>query len=254
MASQNEKQDLHLMLETLKELKSEVNNLRAEISRLDSSILKDRIKSVEDALTQNRILLFANQLQDELAEDIGKLTRSECENQPQCAERFRKMVDENLKIIKAFKPKEAVADLDLKIDSLECIIDKAKGRTCEVCHQNFQKRLKREKRSLQMVVLVENVPVDPQDSVALNIDFLVETLLEPLANSARLTILVNLFEGKKSFSNLVEVTNLKGGHLMFHLKKLLAAQLVAQGRNKGDYIVTQRGVGAIKKIMALKAS
>lgn len=235
----------------LQELKLEVKNLRIELSHLESSALKERVKTVENALTQNRLLLFANQIQDELEEDIQKIPNAECKNRNQCLEKFKTMATENLQIIKGLKVKEAINDLDTKIGSIEEIIQNAKGSTCEICHRDFQKKLRREKRAFQTVVLVEK-PVDDQNNVELNITRLVEDVLEPLANSVRLKILISTFEGKKSFTKIGQMTSLKGGHLLFHIKKLLDAGLIAQEDNKGDYIITQRGVEVVKKIFVLQ--
>ncbi len=47
---------------------------------------------------------------------------------------------------------------------------------------------------------------------------------------------------------------LKGGHLIFHLKKLLDSGLIAQEDNKGDYIITPNGVDAVKKILFLQTT
>jgi len=245
-----ENENFQLIFKSITELKSEVNSLRAELGGLEGSVLRERVKSVEEALSQNRLLLFANQLQEELVEDAQKLVRTDCKNQRRecCVEKFNAMKAENLKLLKSLKPKEAIEDFDSKIDTLGHMMEKAKDTQCEPCIENFQKRLKKEKRALQTVIIVENPKSDTQNNEPFDIAFKVKMLLEPLANLARLTILVNLFEGKKSFSKLAQITGLKGGHLIFHLKKLVDAQLIAQEDKKGDYIITQSGVEAIKKI------
>ena len=89
---------------------------------------------------------------------------------------------------------------------------------------------------------------DGQSGEQINIDRLVETVLEPLANPARLKIFLGVYEGKKSFSKLSQASSLKGGNLLFHLKKLLDARLIVQEDNKGDYVITQKGANVIKKI------
>lgn len=234
----------------LQELKQEIKNLRCELNRLEGSVLKERVKAVENALTQNRLLLYAGQLQDEIDEDIQKIPNKECKNHDQCLERFKNMATENLQIIKDQKVEEALNDFDTKIDQMEQVIQKAKGSTCEVCHKDFQKKLRKEKRAFQTIVLVEKA--DDKEEAEPNIERLVEGVLEPLANSARLKILLGTFEGKKSFSKIAQITGLKGGHLLFHIKKLVDAGLVAQEDNKGDYLITQKGVEVAKKIFILQ--
>ena len=47
------------------------------------------------------------------------------------------------------------------------------------------------------------------------------------------------------------IVDLKAGHLAFHLKKLVDANLMAQESSKGDYVITQRGLKLIKTVGAL---
>jgi len=141
--------------------------------------------------------------------------------------------------------------LDSKISKIEQTAEKTKGEPCEECHQNFQKKLKRQKRAFQTIVLVEK-SADDQNSKQIDINRLVETVLEPLANSSRLKIFLSICEGKKSFSKLSQISSLKGGHLIFHLKKLLDSGLIIQEDNKGDYIITQKGSDIVKKIFLFK--
>lgn len=249
MAKQ-EKTNQKTMLNALTDLQSEIKNLRTELNGLEGSILKERVKAVEQALSQNRLIKYAMQMQDELNEDLGKMVNPDCQRNARCVEVFRGIAAENLKVTQQAPPKEALEDLDAKIEKAGQAAETAKGKPCEECHRSFQKKLKREKRAFQTIVLVEKIP-DDLDKQQININSLVETVLEPLANSARLKIFLSLYEGKKSFSRLVQVSNLKGGHLIFHLKKLVDSGLIVQEENKGDYVITQKGVDIIKKISLL---
>ena len=176
--------------------------MRAELNRLEGSILKDRVKAVEQALSQNRLMLYAKQMQDELRRRPRKNNRL---SMPKPAKMHRNIQmqspTENLNMAQEANPENALADLDSKISKIAQTAEKAKGKPCEECHQNFQKKLKRQKRAFQTIVLVEKTP-DDQNNEQINIDRLVETVLEPLANSARLKIFLGIYEGKKSFSKL----------------------------------------------------
>jgi DNA-binding transcriptional ArsR family regulator len=132
---------------------------------------------------------------------------------------------------------------------MEQITHKAQGTNCECCHRDFQKRLRSEKRALQTIVLVEK---PPEHGFEPDVEQLVANVLEPLANPARLRILFATSAGKKGFSRLSQLTGLKGGHLIFHLRKLLDAGFIVQEDNKGDYLITQRGLDVAKKIVTLQ--
>ena len=64
--------------------------------------------------------------------------------------------------------------------------------------------------------------------------------------------LASVYEGKKSFSELSKIVDLKAGHLAFHLKKLVNAKLIAQEASKGDYIITQKGLALVKEMLNLQ--
>ena len=250
--TKKEENSQQTMLNALSDLQAEVKNLRTELNRLEGSLLRERVKAVEQALSQNRLMQYSAQLQDELNEDLEKIAKPDCQNRLRCIEAFRAVAAENLKMTQQATPTEALEDLDAKIEKIGKTAEKAKGKPCEECHRSFQKKLKREKRAFQTIVLVEKTNDEAADDQQMNIDGLVENMLEPLANSVRLRIFLNVYEGKKSFSKLSQISNLKGGHLIFHLKKLLDSGLIAQEENKGDYIITQKGVDVIKKILLSK--
>ena len=253
MTKQNEQTDQETVTNALRELKQEVSSLKAELGRIESVILKERLSAVEEALSQNRLMQYADLLNEEANEDIDKLLNADCEKKTKCHKYFRENLAENLLIAKSRGSKEALADLDARINQAGSQAEKAKGTQCESCQTKFQRKLKREKRAFQTIVLVEKTNVDKNNQV-LNVPFIVENLLEPLANPVRLKILISLYEGKKNFSKLSQIMELKGGHLIFHLKKLHDSKLIAQEDNKGDYIITPKGVDAIRKILFLQTT
>jgi DNA-binding HxlR family transcriptional regulator len=254
MTKQNEQADQEAVTNALRALTQEVGSLKAELGRIESVILKERLNAVEEALSQNRLMQYADLLNEEASEDIDKLLNTDCEKRTKCHEYFREQLAENLLIAKSRGSKEALADLDERINQAGSQAEKAKGTQCESCQTKFQKKLKREKRAFQTIVLVEKTDNDNRNQEVIDVPFIVENLLEPLANPARLKILVSLYEGKKSFSKLSKIMELKGGHLIFHLKKLLDSKLIAQEDNKGDYIITPKGIGAIRKILFLQTT
>jgi DNA-binding transcriptional ArsR family regulator len=252
MAKQNEQTAQEATTKALRELKQEVVSLKAELGRIESVILKERLSAVEEALSQNRLIQYADLVNEEASEDIDRLLNTDCEKRTKCHDYFKKQLAETLLIAKSSGSKESLADLEARINQAGSNAEKATGTQCESCQTKFQKKLKREKRAFQTIVLVEK-NYDPNlNQKEIDVSSIVENLLEPLSSPVRLKILISLYEGKKSFSKLSQIMELKGGHLIFHLKKLLDSKLIAQENNKGDYIVTPKGVDAIKKVLFLQ--
>lgn len=79
----------------------------------------------------------------------------------------------------------------------------------------------------------------------------VEELLEPLANPQRLQILKALSSQAASFTALSRLTGLRGGNLLFHLQKLQASGMIIQGRDRGDYSITEEGFRLLRGISEL---
>lgn len=77
-------------------------------------------------------------------------------------------------------------------------------------------------------------------------------LLAPLSNVTRLKILKNLGKGGKNFAQLERQIGIKGGHLQFHLNNLTQAGYVAQEKPQGKYLITMRGLKALKFLYQLR--
>ncbi len=235
------------------ELKIEIKGLRADMNKVEETVLKERLRAVEDILSQNHLLVYAAQRSQTLNRDIATLLKENCQNRDKCLEHFKNTIEENTKIIKQSGAKVALADLDDKIAETELMVEKTKGQQCENCSSNFDKKLKLEKRVYQEIVLVKDVNDGKiVNGQSLDIPFLLQNVFEPLGSDSRLKILASLYEGKKSFSELSKIVDLKAGHLTFHLKKLVNANLIAQEASKGDYIITQKGLALVKEMLVLQ--
>jgi DNA-binding HxlR family transcriptional regulator len=241
------------LIGAIAELKMEIKGLRADMNRVEETVLKERLRAVEDTLSQNHLLVYAGQRSQSLNQDIAILLKEDCQNRDKCLEHFKNTIEENTQVINQSGPKFAISDLDDRIAENGLIVEKTKGQQCGNCFSNFDKKLKREKRAYQEIVLVKDVRNDKiVNNQSLDIPFLLHNLFEPLGNDSRLKILASVNEGKKSFSELSKIVDLKAGHLAFHLKKLVNAKLIAQEASKGDYIITQKGLTLVKEMMVLQ--
>jgi DNA-binding HxlR family transcriptional regulator len=241
------------LIGAIAELKMEIKGLRADMNRVEETVLKERLRAVEDTLSQNHLLVYANQRSQSLNQDIALMLKEDCQKKDKCLENCKNTIEENTQVIKQSGPKLGLADLDDRIAENELMVEKTIGQQCGDCFSNFDKKLKREKRAYQEIVLVKDVNSDMKVSnQSLDIPFLLQNLFEPLGNDSRLKILASVYEGKKSFSELSRIVDLKAGHLAFHLKKLVNAKLIAQEASKGDYIITQKGLALVKEMIVLQ--
>jgi DNA-binding HxlR family transcriptional regulator len=80
--------------------------------------------------------------------------------------------------------------------------------------------------------------VDPEN--------IVSSYLEPLANRHRFRVMQELYYGPKSFSELSDTTGLRGGNLLFHIEKLVSTSMILQKQERGVYVLSEKGAGALK--------
>ena len=237
----------------LKELKNEMKSLREDMNRMEETVLKERLRQVEDSLSQTHLSVYAGQREEGLNQELALLLNPDCKNKAKCLEHCKETFEENTKVINRSSAKEAIADLDSRIAENQLMIEKTKDSPCENCFSNLQKKLTKEKRAYQEIVLVKDIESDGKtDDHTLNIPFLMQNLFEPLGNDSRLKILSSVYHGKKSFSELSKIVELKAGHLAFHLRKLVNANLIAQEAFKGDYVITQKGLTLVKEMFTLQ--
>ena len=154
---------------------------------------------MEEALSQNRLMQYADLLNEEASEEIDKLLNIDCEKRTKCHEFLKEQLTENLLIAKSRGSKEALADLDIRINQIGSQAEKAKGTQCERCQTKFQKKLKREKRAFQTIVLVEKTNEDNHNQKVIDVPFIVENLLEPLANPSEAKNSYHFVRRKKEF-------------------------------------------------------
>jgi len=240
------------LIEAINDLRKEVKNLRADINRVEETVIKERLREIEDLLSKSHLSVYADQRTEGLNQELTLLLRSDCQNKSKCHEHFKELFDENTKVINRSGSKSAIIDLDNKIVWNQLMMEKTKGKSCENCFSNLQKKLKNEKRAYQEIVLVKGLETEKSNNQPLNVAFLLQNVFEPLGNNSRLRILASVYEGKKSFSELSKIVELKAGHLAFHLRKLVYANLIAQEASKGDYVITQKGLALVKELMVLQ--
>lgn len=79
-------------------------------------------------------------------------------------------------------------------------------------------------------------------------DEVLATIIEPLSHPARFSMIKALTRGSMSYSDLSNLTGYKGGHLLFHVTRLIEAGLVTKDESPGKYLITEKGMGLMDLI------
>jgi DNA-binding transcriptional ArsR family regulator len=82
-------------------------------------------------------------------------------------------------------------------------------------------------------------------------DMVISSIVDPLSHKARFRMMKSLSIGSMSYKELTEATGYDGGHLIYHLNKLIGAGLAAKNETSGRYSITEKGIGVMDLVKAL---
>ena len=71
------------LIGAIAELKMEIKGLRADMNRVEETVLKERLRAVEDTLSQNHLLVYAGQRSQSLNQDIATVAQRRLPKQRQ---------------------------------------------------------------------------------------------------------------------------------------------------------------------------
>lgn len=127
-----------------------------------------------------------------------------------------------------------------------------RGTPCEKCVNVYEaekdsigriaERLRKSRQSARPAnadILISQLPDD----------IVISSLLEPLSHESRFLMLKSLSVKSLTYSELAGLSGIEGGHLLYHLNKLVSSGLV----NKADgmYAISGRGMGIMELIKKL---
>jgi DNA-binding HxlR family transcriptional regulator len=78
-----------------------------------------------------------------------------------------------------------------------------------------------------------------------------ETVLSPISHEARLQIMLSIFKGNGRFADFIASTNLNGGHLLYHVNRLIKHRFVQKYSSK-EYRLTKKGIKTLLLLAELQ--
>ncbi len=240
---QNTSIEMSDMEKELFQLRQRVDELGIELRHI-STLLEGSRHSLSD-----RSELF-ELLRDEAREKAeSRLTAGmtkRCEMRPECRQRFMELLDENLDMMGQRRISEE--DMRRQSDKLEALRSTAIPGRCDTCLKEVGALFKDQTELMRQLRLYTNREEVRESIEALPEETVVRGLLEPMANVQRLVIMKALSRSQRSFSELSNLTNLRGGNLLFHLQRLTSSGMVFQRGGRGDYALTPKGHLALELI------
>ena len=131
------------------------------------------------------------------------------------------------------------------------------SRECEACIEVFSSERDRMIHAIRdLSVTWRALKRKNQDILISDLpdELILSSIIEPLANPVRFSMIKALSSGSMSFSELSTLTGHKGGHLLFHITRLIEAGLVIKSETSKLYAITEKGIGIMHKVRNLYRS
>jgi DNA-binding HxlR family transcriptional regulator len=235
------------------EIRQEIMSMASDLREAQSAMIEGMMGDIQDAMSAGyRQIAYEicingaeKRFKEEMSHDCPAEERDPC---------IAHFVDEHLR--KGIDSLDG-ASPEARETALAAIIGhdtdnsrQYKGTTCEFCHGIY---LAERDRLLEMgdkftayrksLNVRRSLPYFKQ----LPDDLTVSELIDPLSHRARFVMLKNLTSGGMSFKDLGDVTGYEGGHLIYHLNKLVSAGLVSK-KEEGRYLITDKGMAVMEVI------
>jgi len=122
---------------------------------------------------------------------------------------------------------------------------------CDTCFTVFHRLFEKQVDLMQSLGIYAKAREAGETSLEISDEAVVKDLLEPVANIQRFQILRSLGVLKRTFSDISQLTGMRGGNILFHIRKLADTGMILQRHERGDYIITDKGYKTLTAITEL---
>jgi DNA-binding transcriptional ArsR family regulator len=250
-----DKQNLGQMDQTnsFKDINSKLDVIHREVTRIRERSNQEHLDLILMNTRKDLASSMAVYVAEDIETDLERGMVSECHLKETCKQTFTDFLDRNVEIIKQVQDmdKDTIDKNSSKLDEMK---NEAPYEKCRFCIDEVSSLLKKQLKLIESLELYKGTEYEQTDLTPFSEEFIVKDVLEPLSNKQRLQILQSMASETKTYSELSEVTGLRGGNLLFHIQKLQDGGLIFQRHERGDYMVTKKGyamLNALKNMQKL---
>lgn len=233
-------QEIKTMLTAINLSLKQLLNQPAEIGNqaLLSHIRNDYVNAIE------------NYMLSDVKEKLEMKLTPKCEKREACKNVLGGFLQKNVKLIRQERINDKVVE-KMRSELHNLRREHALKDECHHCFDEAELLFEKQIQLLKSFSIYSNTENEFQEILKIPEEIINNEILEPLANVKRLQILKSLWIKERTFSELMQLTGLQGGNLLFHLQKLLDAGIIIQRHERGDYMITEKGYKILKSIAGL---
>jgi DNA-binding HxlR family transcriptional regulator len=230
----------------IRELKEEVSKLSGQLNHFIQRSNQEHTDLLLEGLRDRYSEVF---FQKEVADAKTSLSREmvkDCPMNSRCSLAFIEFLENSAECIKTGSVADSVVNSFR--DDLEKIKENLPYEHCSQCTSEVTHLLEKQIDLMRSLGIYAGEGVDTLSVSELSADVMVESVLEPMTNKHRFMIMQAVATQARSFSELSKMTGLRGGNLLFHLRKLQDTGMVLQRNERGDYVISDKGYQIIKTL------
>jgi len=236
-------------LTEIRELKAEISGLRTDLKRFVERANQQHVDAVLGGIRKEYACAFANQQICSARADLSHRMVEGCPMNPACYGAFVELLETSAGHIASGTVSEEL--IRSHREKMAALKKRAKKEECTTCFNELGRLFENQVGLMQTLGIYKKENGTADDITGISDETIVKDLLEPVASSQRFQILRSLATGTRTFSDISQLTGLRGGNLLFHIRKLTDAGMILQRHERGDYIITDKGFKTLTAISEL---
>jgi hypothetical protein len=233
----------------IRELKTEISGLRTDLQRFVERANQQHLDGVLGNIRKEYAGVFAGQQIDSARADLTARMAGDCPMKTNCYGAFMEFLENSAgHIAEGAVSEELIRSYRGQMKALR---KKGKKDQCATCFSELGRLFENQVGLMQTLGIYRKESGTQGDPAGIPDDAVVKDLLEPVSSLPRFQIIRALATGTRTFSDISQLTGLRGGNLLFHIRKLTDGGMILQRHERGDYIITDKGFKTLTAISQL---
>ncbi|MDR3222853.1 MAG: winged helix-turn-helix domain-containing protein [Methanobrevibacter sp.] len=232
-------------------IKEMINSMHKDLKKMIENSNQDYLNLMYSNLKNEFINSINGYMIDKIDPVLDKRMINSCDMKNQCKKVFKKYLKthtDDLNIDNITNEKIYSATMELN----EIKKNKFKD-DCDICFNEVSAIFNSNIDLINSFKIYDEQDEQDEKKISeINENVIVKNILDPISNKHRLKILKSIALEPQTFSALSQLTNLKGGNLLFHLQKLQGNDFIFQKQEHGEYILTTKGFNIINTVVSFQ--
>nr|WP_302578104.1 winged helix-turn-helix domain-containing protein [Methanobrevibacter arboriphilus] len=243
---------IHDDYEAIAEMKDMIRDIQKDMKNMIEKSNEEYLNLMYSNLKNEFIGSMNGYMIDKMDPELEKRMVNHCDMKQQCKNVFKKYLKKHTIDLnpKNLTP-EKIGEIKTELEDLRKV---SKKEECDVCFNEVSNIFENQINLIKSFKIYDNQKEEDQKKISeINEQKIVKGFLDPISHEKRLKILKSIALEPQSFSSLSNITNLKGGNLIFHINKLIENDLIFQKQDHGEYILTTKGFKTIQLVLNINS-